>query len=102
MNKLFDKRTAQALLTALVFMLVLLFLYSAWRAIIAFLFAIFFAYLLEAPVARLERWFRGSRSGAIAAVYVVFLAALVVLFVAVGPTVMDEANKLRHHAPELM
>lgn len=102
MNKLFDKRTAQALFTALIFMLVLLFLYSAWRAIIAFLFAIFFAYLLEAPVARLERWFRGSRSWAIAAVYVVFLAALVVLFVAVGPTVMDEANKLRHHAPELM
>jgi len=102
MNKLFDKRTAQALLTALVFMLVLLFLYSAWRAIIAFLFAIFFAYLLEAPVSRLEKWFRGSRGGAIAAVYVVFLAALVVLFVAVGPTVMDEANKLRHHAPELM
>jgi predicted PurR-regulated permease PerM len=102
MIKLFDKRTAQALFTALVFVLILLFLYSAWRAIIAFLFAIFFAYLLEAPVARLEKWFRGSRGAAIAAVYVVFVAALAVLFVAVGPTVMDEANKLRHQAPQLM
>lgn len=102
MNKLFDTKTAQALLTALVFALVLLFLYSAWRAIIAFLFAIFFAYLLEAPVGRLEKWFRGSRGAAITLVYLIFLAGLAILFVAVGPTVMDEANKLRHQAPELM
>src|SRR5512135_627196 len=102
MNKLFDTKTAQALFTALVFALVLLFLYSAWRAIIAFLFAIFFAYLLEAPVGRLEKWFRGSRGAAITVVYLIFLAGLAILFVAVGPTVMDEANKLRHQAPELM
>jgi predicted PurR-regulated permease PerM len=55
--KFFDRKTAEVLLTALLFCVVLLFLYSAWRAIIAFLFAIFFAYLLEAPVARLQRWF---------------------------------------------
>src|SRR6185437_14478372 len=102
MVKFFDKKTAQALFTALIFALVLLFLYAAWRAIIAFLFAIFFAYLLAAPVARLEKWLRGSRGAAIAAVYVVFVAALAILFVAVGPTVMDEANKLRHQAPQLM
>ena len=54
-------------MTALIFAIVLLFLYSAWRAIIAFLFAIFFAYLLEAPVSRLEKWFRGSRGIAILA-----------------------------------
>ena len=64
--KLLDKRTAQALLTALLFGLVLLFIYAAWRIIIAFLFAIFFANLLEAPVARLERLLRGSRNAAIA------------------------------------
>lgn len=102
MMRFFDKTTAQALFTALVFVLVLMFLYSAWRAIIAFLFAIFFAYLLEAPVGRLEKWFRGSRGGAIAAVYAIFLAGLSILFVAVGPTVMDEANKLRRQTPELM
>src|SRR6185312_9200890 len=102
MIKLFDKKTAQALFTALMFGLVLLFLYAAWRAIIAFLFAIFFAYLLAAPVARLEKWLRGSRGAAIAAVYVIFAAVLVVLSVAAGPTVMDEANTLRSQAPELM
>lgn len=102
MIKLFDKRTAQALFTALVFGLCLLFLYSAWRAIIAFLFAIFFAYLLEAPVSRLERWFRGSRGAAIAAVYAIFTVGLVVLFLLVGPSIMDEAQKLTHQAPALM
>jgi predicted PurR-regulated permease PerM len=102
MIKLFDKRTAQALFTALVFGLVLLFLYSAWRAIIAFLFAIFFAYLLEAPVARLEKWFRGSRGAAIAAVYAVFFIGVIVLFLLVGPPIMDEAQKLTHQAPVLM
>jgi len=44
--KFFDKKTAQALFTALVFALALIFLYVAWRAIITFLFAIFFSYLL--------------------------------------------------------
>jgi predicted PurR-regulated permease PerM len=102
MVRLFDKKTAQALFTALIFGLALLFLYSAWRAIIAFLFAIFFAYLLEAPVSRLEKWFRGSRRTAIAAVYAIFFAGVAVLFVLVGPSVMDEAQKLTHQAPALM
>ena len=102
MIKLFDKTTAQALFTALIFGLSLLFLYSAWRAIIAFLFAIFFAYLLEAPVSRLEKWFRGSRGAAIAAVYAIFTVGLIILFLLVGPSILDEAQKLTHQAPELM
>jgi predicted PurR-regulated permease PerM len=71
--KFFDKKTAQSLLTALVFALALLFLYFAWRAFITFLFAIFFAYLLEAPVSRLQLWLRGSRSAAIAVVYLILV-----------------------------
>src|SRR5690242_21910725 len=102
MIRFFDKRTAQALFTALVFVLVLMFLYSAWRAIIAFLFAIFFAYLLEAPVAWLQKWFRGSRGFAIAAVYAIFLAGVSIWFVAVGRTGRDEGSERRHQPPELM
>ncbi len=97
---LFDKRTAQVLFTALVFGLVLLFLYSAWRAIIAFLFAIFFAYLLEAPVAKFQRWLRGSRPAAIAVVYLLFVAVLVVALSLLGPPVAQEAQKLTRQAPE--
>lgn len=100
--KLFDRKTAQALLTALAFAIVLLFLYSAWRAIIAFLFAIFFAYLLEAPVSRFEKWFRGSRGGAILAVYLIFMALLTVIFVIAGPPVIDDAQKLVRQAPALV
>ncbi len=99
--RLFDKKTAQALFTALIFAVVLLFLYSAWRAIIAFLFAIFFAYLLEAPVSRLEKWFRGSRGTAILAVYVIFITLVTVIFLVAGPPVIDEAQSLVKQAPAL-
>ena len=79
--KFFDKKTAQALLTILVFVLILAFLYVAWRAIITFLFAIFFAYILEAPVSRLQKWLKGSRPAAIAVVYVLFMGVLALRFI---------------------
>jgi predicted PurR-regulated permease PerM len=100
--KLFDKKTAQALLTALVFTLVLLFLYAAWRSLIAFLFAVFFAYLLEAPVSKIQKWLRGSRGGAIAIVYLIFIGALVIAFSMVGPPIVQEAQTLMKQAPELV
>jgi predicted PurR-regulated permease PerM len=99
--KFFDRKTAQALFTALVFALVLLFLYAAWRAIIAFLFAIFFAYLLEAPVSYFEKLLRGSRGAAIAAVYAIVIAGLVVLFFLVGSNAIGQAQTLARQAPEL-
>jgi predicted PurR-regulated permease PerM len=97
----FDKRTAKVLFTALVFAVGLLFLYAAWRALLAFLFAIFFAYLLEAPVARLQKLVRGSRPLAVALVYLLFVGLLVVVFAMAGPPVMKEAQTLRQKAPEM-
>lgn len=97
--KLFDKKTAQALLTALVFALALLFLYSAWRAIITFLFAIFFAYLLEAPVSRLQVLLKGSRPAAIAVVYLALIIGLGVAFALVGEQVIQQGQKLMEQAP---
>jgi predicted PurR-regulated permease PerM len=99
--KPFDQKTVQVLFTALVFCLGLLFLYAAWRAFIAFLFAIFFAYLLEAPVSRLQVWFRGSRNGAIAVVYIVFFSLLALVFALAGPPVAQEAQKLTQQVPQL-
>jgi predicted PurR-regulated permease PerM len=99
--RFFDKKTAQALLTILVFVVVLSFLYVAWRAIITFLFAIFFAYILEAPVSRLQKWLKGSRPAAIAVVYVLFAGLLVATLSLLGPPVMDEAQNLMQQAPEL-
>jgi predicted PurR-regulated permease PerM len=99
--KFFDKRTAQALATILVFVLCLLFVYAAWRVIIAFLFAIFLAYLLEAPVSRLQKWTRGSRNISIAVVYLVGLAVLVLVLALMAPSVVDEAQKLMKASPQL-
>ncbi|HWG40644.1 MAG TPA: AI-2E family transporter [Candidatus Acidoferrales bacterium] len=99
--KLFDKKTAQALMTILVFGLILLFLYVAWRALITFLFAIFFAYILEAPVSKLQGWLKGSRPAAIALVYLLFAGLMVLTLSLLGPPVMDEAQKLMQQAPEL-
>ncbi|HWX53735.1 MAG TPA: AI-2E family transporter [Verrucomicrobiae bacterium] len=98
--KLFDKKTAQVLMTALVFALFLLFLYAAWRAIIAFLFAVFFAYVLDAPVNRLQKWLRGSRMAAIAVVYLLLLIGLTGAIALVGPAVAQEAQTLMQKAPE--
>jgi predicted PurR-regulated permease PerM len=99
--KPFDPKTVRGLLTILVFCLGLLFIYAAWRALIAFLFAIFFAYLLEAPISRLQVWLRGSRSAAIAVVYLIFFSLLILVFVLAGPPVVQEAQKLIQQAPRL-
>ncbi|HEY7402601.1 MAG TPA: AI-2E family transporter [Candidatus Angelobacter sp.] len=97
--KFFDKKTAQALLTALVFAVSLLFLYSAWRAIICFLFSIFFAYLLDAPVSRLQGLLKGSRPAAIAVVYLILIFGLGVVFSLAGEQVMQQGQKLMEQAP---
>src|SRR5438270_4981881 len=88
-------------MTILVFVLILAFLYVAWRAIITFLFAIFFAYILEAPISRLQKWLKGSRPAAIAVVYLLFIAVLAVTFSLLGPPVMEEVQKLTQQTPEM-
>lgn len=99
--KLLDKKTAQALLTALLFVLALMFVYAAWRVLITFLFSIFFAYLLESPVSRLQGWLRGSRAGAIAIVYTIFVALLVLTLDLAAPPVIQEGQTLVRQVPQL-
>ena len=98
----FDKRTAKVLFTALVFAVGLLFLYVAWRALLAFLFAIFFAYLLAAPVARLQKLLRGSRPASVALVYLIFAGLMVFVIAMAGPPVVKEAQTLRQQAPAMV
>ncbi len=54
-----DARTARVLITVLLFALGLGFLYVARQTLIAFLFAIFFAYLMSPLVSHLEKLLRG-------------------------------------------
>ena len=98
---LFDNRTARVLITVLAFAIALGFLYAARRTFIAFLFAVFFAYLVDPAVSWLDKVVHG-RGRAIAAMYVILVALLVTFFVFVGPHIVHQAQKLSQSVPELL
>jgi predicted PurR-regulated permease PerM len=85
----------------LLFALGLGFLYVARATLIAFLFAIFFAYLMSPLVNRLETLLRG-RVRAIAVIYSLLLVLVVVFFVLVGPKVTREAAKMGQSLPTVL
>jgi predicted PurR-regulated permease PerM len=87
------------LVTVLLFALGLGFLYVARATLVAFLFAIFFAYLMSPLVTHLEKWLR-RRGLAIAVIYAFLLALVVVFFVAVGPKVTREGARLGQSLPQ--
>ena len=98
---LIDTRTARVLVTTLFFALGLGFVYIARRTLIAFLFAIFFAYLVDPAVSRLQKWTR-SRARGIAVIYLLFVILLSTLFFFVGPRTAREARRLGESWPTLM
>ena len=95
-----DGRTARVLVTVLLFALGLGFLYVARQTLIAFLFAVFFAYLMSPLVNSLERLLH-SRVAAIAVIYVLLLGLLVLFFVAMGPRIGRESARLGQSLPAL-
>jgi predicted PurR-regulated permease PerM len=96
-----DSRTARVLVTVLLFALALGFLYVARETLIAFLFAIFFAYLMSPLVNRLETLLRG-RVRAIAVIYALLLVLVVIFFAAVGPKVTREGAKMGQSLPGVL
>lgn len=95
---LIDVRTTRVLTTVLLFALVLGFLYVARRTLTAFLFAVFFAYLVDPAVSRVEKWTR-SRGAGIAAIYLLIVILLVTFFFFVGPEIAHQAEKLTSALP---
>ncbi|OLB29784.1 MAG: hypothetical protein DMG87_05575 [Acidobacteria bacterium] len=95
-----DLRTARILTTTLLFVLALGFLYAARRTLVAFLFAIFFAYLVDPAVSRVEKWVRG-RGRAIAAIYALLVILLITFFFFVGPRIAHQAQRLSEALPTL-
>jgi len=85
----------------LLFALGLGFLYVARANLIAFLFAIFFAYLMSPLVNSLEKILKG-RVRAIAVIYALLLALVVVFFVLVGPSVTREGARLGQSIPDML
>src|SRR6202050_2877926 len=95
-----DGRTARVLITVLLFALGLGFLYVARVTLIAFLFAIFFAYLVSPAVSRLEKILRG-RGRSIAVIYLIMLGLLVLFFVSMGPRIGREGGRLLRSLPPM-
>jgi predicted PurR-regulated permease PerM len=95
-----DTRTTRVLFTALLFALALGFLYAARQSLILFLFAIFFAYLINPIVERLQKPLRG-RGRAIALIYILLLMGLALIVFFVGPRVTRQAARLGEAWPEL-
>jgi predicted PurR-regulated permease PerM len=87
-------------ITLLLFGLGLGFLYVARQTLIAFLFAIFFAYLMSPVVSYLEKLLRG-RVRAIAVIYVLLLGLVVLFFISMGPRIGRESARLGQSLPAL-
>src|SRR4051794_3546528 len=98
---LIDSRTTRILFTVFVFALGFAFLYVARRTLIAFLFAVFFAYLVDPAVSRVEKFAR-SRAGAIAIIYLLIVMMLGTLFFFIGPRIGHETQKLTDSMPSLV
>lgn len=98
---LLDSRAAKVLVTFLLFLLGLGFLYLAYHTLMAFLFAILLAYLMNPAVSRIEKWTR-SRGMAIALMYLVVAALLAVFLVFIGPRLARQAQRLAQATPQFV
>jgi predicted PurR-regulated permease PerM len=98
---LLDSRTSRVLFTAFLFAVGLGFLYAARRTLILFLFAIFFAYLINPAVGRLGKLVH-SRVWAITIIYLLLLVGLAVLGFLVGPRIARQSARLEESLPGLM
>ena len=98
---LIDARTSRVLFTVLLFALGLGFLYIARRTLIAFLFAVFFAYLVDPAVSRVEKWVHG-RGRAIGLIYLLLVILLITFFFFVGPQIARQGQRLSESLPKLL
>jgi predicted PurR-regulated permease PerM len=98
---LIDSRSARVLITVLVFAVVLAFIYLARHTLVAFLFAIFFAYLIDPLVSAVQGRLRG-RGRAIAVIYALLVVVVVIFFVFVGPKIVHESQRLVESLPGLV
>jgi predicted PurR-regulated permease PerM len=100
-----DDRTLSVLLTALLVALVGIVVYSARRILLLFVFAIFFAYLINPVVKFLQRhslFFRNLRGPAVVEVYLAFLLVIAALGYGLAPGVARRTVKLVDGVPALL
>ena len=99
-----DSRTARALTTVLVFVVAAWFVYKVRSTLVLVLFSVFFAYLLEPVVLRIERSpiGRNSRGLAILETYVICGGILTLLLFIFGPRIADDMRRLIQSMPSLL
>lgn len=98
---LIDTRTARVLFTALLFVAGLALVYLTRHTLIVFLFAIFFAYLVEPLVSRTVRWVH-TRTRAIGVIYLGLAVVLTIFFSFIGPRIGREGQRLTENVPALL
>ena len=98
---LIDTRTARVLFTALLFLAGLALIYLTRHTLILFLFAVFFAYLVEPLVSHMVRWVR-TRTRAIGMIYLGLAIVLTVFFSFIGPRIGREGQRLTENLPALL
>ena len=98
--QIIDSRAVRVVVTVLLFAAALAFLYFARHTIIAFIFAIFFAYLVDPLVSKTQDVVHG-RGKALLIVYVVIFLGLGVLFFFIGPALVREGTRLARSFPDM-
>jgi predicted PurR-regulated permease PerM len=100
-----DHRTLNVVLTTLLVAIVCILVYCAWGIILLFVFAIFFAYLINPIVKFLERhslFFRNLRGPAVLEVYLAFLVLIAILGYGFAPGLARRTVKLFDEVPALL
>jgi predicted PurR-regulated permease PerM len=100
-----ERRTADVLLTILLFAVVCAAIYSARRIILIFVLAVFFAYLIDPVVKFLQRhslFFRNLRGPAVVEVYLLFVISIAALGYALAPGLARNTVKLVDEVPVLL
>ena len=100
-----DRRTLSVLLTALLFVLVCLALYSSRQILLIFVLAIFFAYLIEPVVRFLQNhslFFRDLRGPAVVEVYLALIIVIALAGYEFVPGLSRRTTKLLDEAPVVL
>jgi predicted PurR-regulated permease PerM len=97
-----DRRVISVLLTVSFFLAVLALLWEARRPVIVFIFAIFFAYLLDPVVVWFEGWMHLSRGKAVGVTYLLIVLALVLFGLTIGPRIVQQGRHLGERLPDLL
>lgn len=100
-----DSRTTAVARTIAIFIVVAGFVWGARDTIVAFIFAVFFAYIFEPLVSWLqghEKISGGSRGIAIAEVYLILAMACAGIGLGAGPYLATEGRQLISAAPSLL